>query len=198
MERIYLDTNQLYFIRRIADEADGSDYGNYEWAFRLFPDNPDLVDDIRALCFIVALQYEWELDFLPNNASFAELSLSSGTRAAATGQAWMVFAEGLKDGRLLQRVPFDPTCRGNGSLSLDFIEDADDRVIIRDAIAQDADVLLTSDDKHILPHKERLAQLNIRVMRPKEWLDLFLAHVKGDDDAVDWLERILFGIGKGV
>jgi hypothetical protein len=70
-------------------------------------------------------------------------------------------------------------------------------VIIRDAVAHDADVLLTSD-KHILAHKTRLSDLNIRVMRPKEWLDLFLAHVKGDEDAVDWLERILFGIGKGV
>jgi len=93
MEGIYLDTNQLYFIRKIAEEADGFDYGNYEWACRLFPDNPDLVDDIRALCFIVALQYEWELDFLPSNASFAELSLSSGVRAEATRNAWMVFAE---------------------------------------------------------------------------------------------------------
>ena len=49
MEGIYLDTNQLYFIRKIAEEADGFDYGNYEWACRLFPDNPDLVDEYAFL-----------------------------------------------------------------------------------------------------------------------------------------------------
>jgi hypothetical protein len=29
MEKIYLDTNQLYYIRRIAEEAQGSDFGSY-------------------------------------------------------------------------------------------------------------------------------------------------------------------------
>jgi hypothetical protein len=197
MERIYLDTNQLYFIRRIAEEAEGWDYGNYDWAFRLFPDNPELVDDIRALCFIVALQYEWELDFLPNNASFAELSLSSGARAKATRDAWVLFAEGLKDGRALQRVLFDATHQIAGTLPLDFIKDPDDRVIVRDALAEGADVLLTSDND-ILKHKGKLSKMNIRAMRPKEWLDLFLASVKGSEDSVDWLERILFGVGRGV
>jgi hypothetical protein len=197
MERIYLDTNQLYYIRRIADEADGWDYGNYEWAFELFPDNPELVDDIRALCFIVALQYEWELDFLPSNASFAELSLSSGTRARATRDAWVLFAEGLKDARVIQRVPCDPTQRRSGTLSVDFVEDPDDRVIIRDALAEGADVLLTSDNG-ILQHQVKLSEMNIRVMRPKEWLDQWLAHVRGSEDSVAWLERILFTVGGGV
>ena len=163
----------------------------------MFQDNPELVDDIRALCFIIALQYEWELDFLPSNASFAELSLSSGTRARVTRDAWVLFSEGLKGGRVLQRVSFDPTQRTSGTLSLDFIADPDDRVIIRDALAEGADVLLTSDNG-ILQHQVKLSEMNIRVMRPKEWLDHWLAHVKGSEDSVEWLERALFTVGRGV
>ncbi len=84
MKRIYVDTNQLYYIRRIADEAEGFDYANYEWAYRQVPNDPELLQDIRALCYIVALQYEWDLDFCPSNASFAEVSLGVGKKAQAT------------------------------------------------------------------------------------------------------------------
>jgi hypothetical protein len=73
------------------------DYGQYEWAYREFPNNPELVQDIRALCYIVALQYEWDLDFSSSNASFTEVGLSTGKRAQATRDAWVLFAEGLKD-----------------------------------------------------------------------------------------------------
>jgi hypothetical protein len=81
MTKIYFDTNQLYYIRRIAEEAEGWDYGDSEWAHRLFANNPQLVQDIRALCYIVALQYEWELDFYSSDAvrgrdNWRELSLS--------------------------------------------------------------------------------------------------------------------------
>jgi hypothetical protein len=55
------------------------------------------VQDIRALCYIVALQYEWDLDFSSSNASFTEVGLSTGKRAQATRDAWVLFAEGLKD-----------------------------------------------------------------------------------------------------
>jgi predicted nucleic acid-binding protein len=80
---------------------------------------------------------------------------------------------------------------------LDFIEDPDDRVIIRDALAEGADILLTSDND-ILQHKVKLSKMNIRVMRPKEWLDQWLAHVKGSEDSAEWLERGLFTVGRGV
>ena len=30
MKKIYLDTNQLYYIRRIAEESQGAEFGNYE------------------------------------------------------------------------------------------------------------------------------------------------------------------------
>jgi hypothetical protein len=194
MKKIYLDTNQLYYIRRIAEEAEGWDYGNYEWAYRMFPNDPQLVQDIRALCYIVALQYEWDLDFSSSDASFTEVSLSAGKRARATRHSWRLFAKGLKSGQLLQKVPFLPDRPVSGRLSLDFIDDPDDRVIIRHFASEGADVLLTSDDD-ILRHKARLAELNLTVMRPSEWLNAFLENVRGDEDAVDWLERIIFGIG---
>lgn len=194
MKKIYFDTNQLYYIRRIAEEAEGWDYGNYEWAYLMFPNNLELVQDIRALCYIVALQYEWDLDFSSSDASFTELNLCVGKRAQATRDAWMLFAEGLKDSRLLRKVPFLPDWPVSGRLSLDFIDDPDDRVIIRHFASEGADVLLTSDDD-ILKHKARLAELNLTVMRPSEWLNAFLENVRGGEDAVDWLERILFGIG---
>jgi hypothetical protein len=194
VNKIYFDTNQLYYIRRIAEEAEGLDYGQYEWAYREFPNNPELVQDIRALCYIVALQYEWDLDFSSSNASFTEVGLSTGKRAQATRDAWVLFAEGLKDEQSLQRVPFLPELPVRGRLSLNFIEDQDDRVIIRHFVSERADVLLTSDD-HILKHKERLEELNFTIMRPSEWLNMFLESVRGREDAVDWLERVLFGRG---
>jgi len=177
IERIYFDTNQLYYIRRIKEESGGWDYGNYKWAYRVFPNNPELVQDIRALCYIVALQYEWELDFLPSDASFAEICLSKSKRAQATREAWVLFAEGLQEERRLRRVPFLPKWPVNGRLSLDFIDDEDDRVIIRHFASEDADVLLTSDDD-ILQHQQRLAELNITVMRPSEWLNTFLENLR--------------------
>lgn len=194
MRKIYFDTNQMYYIHRIAEEAEGSDYGNYEWAF---PKNPKLVQDIRALCYIVALQYEWDLDFFPSDASFAELSLRNDNRARATQEAWRLFAEGCKDGRVLHEDASFASLREwpiSGRLSLDFIDDPDDRIIVRECARERADVLLTSDN-HILEHKEQLAELGVNVMRPSEWLNAFLDIVRDDEEAVDFLERILFGIG---
>ena len=193
MKKIYFDTNQLYYIRRIREEAEGWDYGNYEWAYRMFPNDAELVQDIRALCYIVALKYEWDLDFCSSDASFAEVSLSAGERAQATRDAWVLFAKRLKDNQLLRKVPFLPDWPVSGRLSLDFIDDPDDRVIIRHFASEGGDVLLTSD-AHILKHKAKLAELNLTVMRPSEWLNAFLENIRGDEDAVDWLERILFGI----
>ena len=192
MRKIYFDTNQIYYIRRIADEAEGWDYGSYEWTYRTFPKDPNLVQDIRSLCYIVALQYEWDLDLLPSDASFAELSLRNDERARATQDAWRIFTEGLKDGQVLHKPAFvREICEPPG---LNFIDDTDDREIIRDVANEDADVLLTSDND-ILAHKYRLAKLGVTVMRPSEWLNAFLDSVRDDEDAVDWLERVLFGIG---
>jgi len=194
MKKIYFDTNQIYYIRRIGDEAEGWDYGNYEWAYHAFPNDPNLVQDIRALCYIVALQYEWDLDFLPSDASYAELRLRNDDKARATQAAWRLFAKGLKNGRVLHEpvylrelLLFDP-------LSFDFIDDPDDRVIVREFARGDADVLLTSDND-ILVHKKQLAGFGINVMRPSEWLNVFLDNLRDDEDAVEWLERVLFGIG---
>lgn len=194
MKKIYFDTNQLYYIRRIWDEAGGWDYGDYEWAYRRFPKTPEIVQDIRALCYIVALQYEWDLDFSSSNASFSEICLAKSRRAQATRDAWEVFAEGLNDDQHLKQVPFLPDFPVNGRLSFDFISDPDDRVILRHFASEGADVLLTSDS-HIMKHKNRLGKMNLVVMRPSEWLNIFLQGFRGNEDAVSWLERILFGIG---
>jgi hypothetical protein len=195
MAKIYLDTNQLYYIRRIADEADGWDYGNYQWAYRNFPNDLQLVQDIRALCYIIALQCEWELEFFTSNASFTELSLSVGQRAQVTKEAWLFFVEGLKEGQVLHRVPFLPKCPVSGRLGLDFIDDPADRVVLRHFASEGEGVFFTSDSD-ILRHKERLADLGLVVMRPSEWLDEFLEGIKGNEDSVDWLEKTLFGIRK--
>lgn len=194
MKTIYFDTNQLYYIRKIGEEAKGWDYGSYDWAYRLFPKNPELIADIRALCYIVALQYEWDLDFLPSNASFTELGLSSSKRAEKTRDVWKFFAQGLKDERALQKVPFLPERPVSGKLSFDFVGDPDDRVILRNFAAEKADVLLTSDND-ILQHKIKLAAMDLTVLRPSEWLNAFLEKVRDNTDAVDWLEKTLFDIG---
>lgn len=196
MKKIYFDTNQMYYIRKIADEAEGWDYGSYEWAYRNFPNDPkNIVQDIRALCYIVALEYEWDLDFFPSDASFAELSLKNNERARATQENWRLFVEGCKDGRVLHEAAFLPESPTCVRLRLDFIDDPYDRVIVREFARVRADVLLTTDTKHILKHKGQLAELGITVMRPSEWLNAFLDNVRYNEDAVDWLERVLFGIG---
>lgn len=194
MKKIYFDTNQMYFIRRIADEAEGWDYGSYEWAYHAFPKDPNLVQDIRALCYIVALQYEWDLDFLPSDSSYAELRLRNDDKARATQAAWRLFAKGLKNGRILHEPVFSRELLLFDPLSFDFIDDPDDRVIVREFAREDADVLLTSDND-ILVHKKQLAELGINVMRPSEWLNVFLDSLRDKEDAVDWLERVLFRIG---
>lgn len=195
MKKIYLDTNQLYYIRRIADEAGGFDYGDYEWARRMFPDKSELIKDIRALCYIVALQYEWELDFSSSDASYTEVCLGATARAQATRDAWIVFAEGLNEERRLRRVPFLPASPVSGPLKLAFIEDPDDRVVLRHFASEGADVFLTSDEG-ILKHKDKLAALNLVVMRPSEWLTAFFPPLRDNEDSVDSLERVLFGIGR--
>lgn len=196
MRKIYFDTNQLYYIRRIAEESQGWEYGSYEWAYLQFPDNPELVQDIRSLCYIVALQYEYDLDFNSSNASFTEVSRSAGRRARATRDAWLLFAEGLKEDQALRQVPFLPEWPVSGRYSLEFIDDPADRVIIRHFASEGSDVLLTTDDD-ILSQRERLADMDLTVMRPSEWLNAFLEGVRGNENALDWLERILFSIGGG-
>lgn len=191
--KIYFDTNQLYYIRRIAEEADGWEYGDYKWAYEIFPDNPRLVQDIRALCYIVALQYEWGLAFYSSEASFTEVCRSASKRAQATQDAWVLFVEGLDENQTLHRVPFWPDKPVSGRLSLDFIDDPDDRVILRHFASIGDGVFLTSDGD-ILRNRKQLAAMSLVVMRPSEWLDAFLADILGGEDAVEWIERALFGI----
>ena len=193
MRKIYFDTNQMYYIRRIADEDEGSDYGSYEWAYCAFPNSPNLVQDIRALCYIFALWHEWDMYSVPSDASFAELSLRNDERARATQSVWRLFVEWAKDGQVLHEDAFLRETSICDLCNLDFIDDPDDREIIRDVARKGVDVLLTSDND-ILIHKNQLAELGVTVMRPSEWLNTFL-DIRGDEDAVDWLERVLFGVG---
>ena len=182
----------MYYIRRIADECGGADFGDYKWAYHYFQNNPDLIQDIRALCYIVGLQYEWDLDFYTSDAAFAELSLQKNKKAQATKEAWLVFLEGLKEDQQLHRVHFLPDWPVSGPLNLTFIKDKADRVILRHFVVSGADVLL-SCDKHMLEHQSRLAAMDLTVMRPYEWLSDFLADMAIEGNVVDWLERILFG-----
>lgn len=194
MKKIYFDTNQLYYVRRIAEEADGWEYGDYEWAYHMFPNNQELVKDIRALCYIVALQYEWDLDFSFCDAPFTEVSLGTSKRAQATRYAWILFAKGIKSDQILQKVRFLPSWPVTGRLSLNFIDDPDDRVILRHFASDGAEVFLTTDND-ILRWKTRLAEMNLTVIRPSEWLNKFLENFRCNEDGVDWVERVLFGIG---
>ena len=200
-QKIYFDTNQIYYIRRIADEAEGYEYGDYSWAYELFPNNPEMIADIRALCYIVALQYQWDLEFCSSDASYTELCLSASTRAVRTREAWEIAAENNTDKKVRQ-LPWTQESGIQERLTLnsvddklEFISDRADREIVRDFVSQGADVLLTSDDD-ILRRKAGLAALGIIVMRPAEWLNNFLEDMRGDEDGVDWVERILFTIGQ--
>lgn len=200
-EKIYFDTNQLYYIRRIAEEAEGWEYGDYSWAYRLFPDNPQMIADIRALCYIVALQYQWDLEFCASDASYTELCQSLGGRALRTREAWEIIAE-THTNKKLEKLPWTRDTGKQERLDLksvpdklELISDRVDREIVRDFVTQDADILLTSDDD-ILRHKVELAELGIIVMRPAEWLNNFLKDMRGNEDGGDWVERILFTIGQ--
>jgi len=82
--------------------------------------------------------------------------------------------------------------------SLEMISDPRDREIVRDFAKSGADVLLTTDYKHLANKLKRriLASIGIHVMRPSEWLNVFLRELRGNEDGVDYLERILFSVGK--
>jgi len=196
-QKIYFDTNQIYYIRRISDEADGSEFGDYSWAYRVFPDKPELVADIRALCYIVALQDQWDLEFTSSDASYTELCLSTGNRAVSTRRVWEIVSDNL-DKRARRLAWAQPASTQDGlqlrSEPLAFISDVSDRIILRDFMEQGADVLLTSDD-HILSHKTELARMGAIVTRPHDWINDFLRNSRGDEDGVDFTERILFTIG---
>jgi len=43
MKRIYADTSIMRHIGRIGDEANGWNYGDYEWAYRHYGNKPELV-----------------------------------------------------------------------------------------------------------------------------------------------------------
>jgi hypothetical protein len=144
MMKIYFDTNQLYYIRKIAEEDHGSEYGDYDWAYRQFANDPLLVQDIRALCYIGSLYDQWGLDFSTSDAAFSELCLSDGLRAKATREVWSTIVESVCTDEPLV-VPLLPGQQITGDMRLDFILDPMDRVIVRYFAASDADVLLTSD-----------------------------------------------------
>jgi predicted nucleic acid-binding protein len=155
-----------------------------------------MVADIKALCYIIALQYQWDLEFCSCDASYTELIYNTSKRAKKTREAWEIAGEGnlIRKPRglpLNEQKPFDVPELDE----LSFIRDADDKFIIRDSVNQQADVLLTTD-KHILIHKNQLAQMGVRVRRPSEWINEFLPkELRGEEDGVQWVERILFTIG---
>jgi predicted nucleic acid-binding protein len=198
-QKIYFDTNQIYFFRRIADEAEGYEFGDYSWAYDVFSQSPEMVADIKALCYIVALQYQWDLEFCSSDASYTELFLTIANRAVKTREAWEAAEPNLN--KKLCKLPMTQGVDPQNLPDLEsiqdklgFIPDKSDRVIIRDFINQKADILLTSDN-HILKHKVELEQLGVKAMRPSEWINEFLRYVRGDEDGVEWTERILFTIG---
>jgi len=198
-QRIYFDTNQLYYIRRIAEEGAGYDFGDYSWAYDVFRGQPDMIADIRSLCYIVALQYQWDLEFNPSDAAYSELFLSLSKRAASTREAWEIAGEGnlSRRPRRLPAVGSRDVPRLGARLQreeLGFITDGADRSIVRDCLVHGADVLLTCD-AHILLNKDRLATLGISAMKPHEWVNVFLQTTRGDEDALDFLDRILFTVG---
>ena len=71
LKRLYFDTSIIRHIRRIGDEAEGWEYGDYEWVYRHYRNNPELTADIKALCYIVALVDEWGLEICSSNASYS-------------------------------------------------------------------------------------------------------------------------------
>ena len=83
-ERIYFDTNQIYFLRRIAEESEGFEYGDYSWAYNVFSDNPEMTADIKALCYIGSLQCQWDLEFCSSDASYTELVITASKLANET------------------------------------------------------------------------------------------------------------------
>lgn len=195
-QKIYFDTNQIYYIRRIADEAEGFEFGDYSWAYDIFAGNPEMIADIKAICYIISLQDQWDLEFCSSDAAYTELIITTGKRAFETRKAW----DAVGEHDLIEK-PRDLQVNGQTFFDLssiedelEFVPDKADRVIIRDFMKQKADVLLTCDD-HILRHKTQLAQLGIRVMRPNEWINKFLERARGEEDGVQWVERILFTIG---
>ncbi len=52
-----------------------------------------------------------------------------------------------------------------------------------------------TSDNHILRHKAELSQLGVKTMRPSEWINQFLQEVRGEEEGVQWVEKILFTIG---
>jgi predicted nucleic acid-binding protein len=131
---------------------------------------------------MIEVSDQWELRISSSDASFAELCRSASERARATREAWKLFAEGIDEGQLkrearLPRGPADEHPR------FSFVEDRDDRAILWHVVQEGADVLLTSDED-ILRHRERLLAMGVRVMRPSEWLDVFLSLARGSEDAL--------------
>jgi len=156
-----------------------------------------MVADIKALCYIISLQYQWDLEFCSSDASYTELLITTGKRAHETRKAWEVAG----DYNLVnkpRKLPLNDQKQLNivSVLDrLDFIQDKDDRAILRDFVNSHADILLTSDTD-ILIHKAKLAGMGINAMRPSEWLNQFLQEVRGEEDGVHWVERILFTVGQ--
>jgi predicted nucleic acid-binding protein len=200
-EKIYFDTNQIYYIRRIAEEAKGYDFGDYSWAYKQFKDDSRMINDIKALCYIVSLQYQWDLEFSPSNEAYYELSKSLGKLAERTREVWEVFVENQTEEGMKHTTPIDGNTKKEKLINLDgscnnfrFIDDIEDREIICGFINSSADVMLTSDDD-ILRHRNKLDKLGIKVKRPYEWISDFLKDARGNEDAIDFIERILFMVG---
>ncbi len=198
MKKIYFDTNQIFFLRKIVDEAQGYEFGDYSWANKYFRNNPDMINDIKALCYIIALQYQWDLEFSHSDAAFLELSSPKGRRESETKNAFDILRKyhvtepSVKKG---EYVHFHTIIDSEEfKKCLTYINDEDDRKIVLDFTQSNADVLLTSD-KHILIHKDKLFELGIIVMRPYEWISAFTKNMRNEEEPIEFLERILFTIG---
>src|SRR3972149_10519793 len=92
-QKIYFDTNQIYYIRRISDEAEGFEFGDYSWAYDVFTGNPEMIADIKAICYIISLQDQWDLEFCSSDAAYTELIITTGKRAFETRKAWDAVGE---------------------------------------------------------------------------------------------------------
>jgi hypothetical protein len=166
--RVFLDTNVVNFVL----DYDGCIFENETVPSELPSRDKEDVEALRKI-FATGERAMWELAVSPR--TYLELSATSSPlrRRRLEGwfrEVWDYWMDCLHEDEMLKDRLASPRSEKRALLDmLTPFPDATDRDLIRDAIAYECDAFCTRDHKTIIKRRERVPDLPIAILSPREW-----------------------------
>lgn len=199
--RVCFDTCVIIDIKKIGEEGMGDDTGWSKWLQS--KEGSGRFDDLRALQYLLAMPDQWDVRYVPNDPVLTELKSIESQEFYRKFIRWGGSRAPRRLGKASSLITLDKfgfklpenTFLARKTKSGAYVPLVPDRNDIRQLFdfyfRSKSDIFVTTDYKHILSIAGTLNKHGIIVMSPHQ----LLCQLTGDERPVDYIERVLYGIG---